>query len=92
MSINRDPVFLADARKNKLKLNGTDPRTPATNSPWSNVCAEKWVQTINNAISRMSVDQEAEWDELLSIVVNAIFAKESKTGYNLYEMMFAASP
>lgn len=50
------------------------------------------VQTIESTITRMSMDQEAEWDEVLPVVMNAIHAKRSKEKYSPYGMIFAASP
>lgn len=55
-----------------LKLKGTNSRVTEAYYPQSNGRAERMVQNIKSAITKIAMGEEVEWDELLSVVVNAI--------------------
>lgn len=88
---DQDPAFLSAAWKNVPKLEGTDSTVTAAYSQQSNGRAERMVQIIKSAITRLSMDQEAVWDELLPIVVNAVYAKRRRDGFSPYEMLSTVS-
>lgn len=80
------------ASKQKLRLTGTDVSVMAAYSPQSSSRAERIVQTIYGATTRMTMNRESEENEHLPFIVNATSGKSVEDGYSPNEMMFAASP
>lgn len=66
-------------------------KVTAAYSPQSNVRAERMIQTLKGAVKRMLVDTQADWGELLPLIVNSISARQAKDGYSPYELMFGVS-
>lgn len=66
------PSFVSAAGKNEAKQKCTDARVTIAYFPQSNCQAERMVQSLKSAIMVMCIDREAEWDELLPVVLNSI--------------------
>lgn len=89
---DQGPAFLSDSWNVAESAAGTVAMATAAYSPHSNSRAERMVQTIKNALSRIIVDTTAECDELLTSIVNAIRARKANDVYRPYKLMIGIPP